>query len=227
MDKCVTNRIAITNLDFDEISLPTLFKIFESEVENKILKISLFSSSNQEMYAICDFKNKNDAYRAYTTFDGIQIEKTKHSLNLSFIPDNFIINQKPISECTNSENFKPVIENSKTKEYDENMIEIEDDIQLDIEIPEEFKTKEKVVLEDKKKNSRIINELEEDNNNQNLLETLKKNEKKDDCADFKINLNDERFKDLFEDEDFILDASNKKFKMQKSSKDIIEKKFKN
>jgi hypothetical protein len=223
MDQDVTSRIAITDLDFDEVTLPTLFKIFESEVEGRINRISLYSRSNHELYAICEFKTKKDSKHIYDTLDGMQIEKTNYTLNLSFIPDVFDPSGSAISECTDSKNFKIIGDTSTKEEFDENLIEMDEDCKLEIEIPEEYRSKPDSVGESKKEKVKM---KEEESSKDNILEALKnKDEKEEADIDFQFDFEDKRFQDLYNNEDFILDASNKKFKVQKSSKAIIEKKF--
>ena len=226
MEKDATNRLAITDIDFDEVTIPTIFKILESEAYGKIIKITLYAGSNSQLYAVCEFKSKKDAMHVYSVLDGIQIERSGHSLNLSFIPDDFVLDDQLVSECTSSENFQIIKDSPQRIELDENMIEIDDDCKLDIEIPDEFKSKTKSDDSIQVKEEKPKRDENQKESNHDVLNALKKNDDENDAdIDFEMNLNDERFQDLYNNEDFALDASNKKFKTQKASKMIIEKKF--
>lgn len=224
MDSGITKRIAITDIDFEEIALPTIFRIFESEVDQRIIRIGLYNSAKAQLYAICEFKSQEFSKKVYDNLDGVEIEKTGNIFNLSFIPDDFELDTL-IAECTDSEDFRGIADKGQKIEIDENMIDLSGEIEVDFEIPEEFKSKAKVETFDYEKGykPKVIEEKEESSSH-HILEALKEDDEKVE-TDFKFDPLDERFKDLYEDENFILDASNKKFKLQKSSKVIIEKKF--
>ena len=105
------------------------------------------------------------------------------------------------------------------------MIELSQEIDINFEIPEEFKSKKvEASLDYEKGYKPNIEEVEEEESSHHILNALKDEDKTEE-PDFEFDALDDRFKDLYEDEDFILDASNKKFKMQRSSKKIVEKKF--
>lgn len=219
MDSEITTRLAVTEVDFEEMTLPTIYRIFESEVGGSINRITLYNGENALIYAVAEFSSKQAAKKAYDNLDGVELEKTGNVLNLSFIPDDFTLD-KAVNECTSSKEFKGVQAVAKKEERDENMIEMSQEVDVDFEIPEEFRTKPK------KQQVETVSKTvkpEESSSEHAVMEALREDVKE--VNDFTFDPNDERFKELYEDEDFTLDASNKKFKQQKSSKDIAKKKF--
>lgn len=226
MDSGITNRLAIVDVDFEEITLPTIFKMIESIVNQRIIKISLYNRNNVDLYLVCEFKSKEYARIAYDSLDGVEIEKTGNVFNMSFIPDDLELDTL-VSECTDSEKFKEVGIKNKKIDINEDMIELSNECEIDFEIPEEFKSKDKPVIFDYEKGYKPIPVEDKEASDHHILEALKEDDSKDQEEDnFIFDPLDNRFKDLYEDEDFSLDASNKKFKLQKSSKVIIDQKFK-
>lgn len=214
-----TTKLAITDLDFSKYDVSYLYKIFESVVNKNIIKVQLYNS-NTSKYAIATFKDVKSSSSAYQFCDGTEIETSGHILNLSYVPNGMEFDTLE-DECTDSVNFKYTSFNQPKHQFDENDIDISEEGLPAFDIPEEFRSKvSEVPIQNLASKAKPIND------ENSMKKVFEKVENQNDCKDFSINLEDERFKDMFENNDFGLDASNKKYKLQGSSKSIVDKKNK-
>jgi len=217
MSNSITSRLAATGIDFGVSSLPKVFRIFESLAGDGILKISLFSSSEQKLYLIADFKNSETAKHIYDLIDGFAIEDTSSIFNFSFVPDDFELDT-PLCECTSSEEFTGTEQEDKEHGIDENMVQLSDDLEVDFEIPAEYRSGAEPV--DGSENGPTVHKAKPADSE--ISKQLKEKTKAEDADDFKFDIHDSRFKALYESDSFIIDASNKKNRQQRASKAIIE-----
>lgn len=216
----VTSKLAISNLNFEEIKPSFIFKAFESFVGAGISKICIYETSNGDQYGIAYFNTVEDAMTVYKTAEGLEIENTGSVFDLSFVLDDFIPDEL-IDTCDGTRKIGKIETNKRKSKFDENMIEISDCV-VDFDIPEEFKSKPEDVVPIK---SEKKTKKKTDDTNNEIAEALNEKEtQKED--DFEFNITDERFKDLFENDDFIIDASNKKALQQRSTRKILEEKRK-
>lgn len=219
----MTNKLAIVGIDFDSITLPCIFKVFESVVGDGVVRAQLYLTGQGDRYSVVEFKDISTAKEAYSFCDGIEVEQTGNVFNLSFVPDDAELDSL-VEECENSREFTYNRRLRKKVTMDEDMVQLSDDqALLDIEIPEEYKTK---AQEEDPQVSIDPEVIKENNGAIGVKEALDGNERADGLEGFQFNVRDERFTDLFEDDDFTLDASNKGFKLQKASKDIFNEKLK-
>lgn len=219
-----SNRIAVTDIDFDKINMPHIFKIFESIVGNRIQSVGLYQDGGSECkYAIAIFKDSESAYQVYEICDGVEVGQSGLFLNLSFVPDDMELDE-PEEFCENSKNFVFNNEMNKKVIFNEDMIELSDDNACYFEIPEEIKLKIKEEESQKEKKEPEIKNKVAATETRSMLE---QEEKTSEFEDFQFNLKDDRFSELFKNNDFILDASNKKFKNQKVSNLIHNESLKN
>lgn len=218
----ITNRLAITDLDFNVVNLPTIFKIFESIIGNYVVKISLYSMNETQQYAVVEFYDDSTAKSAYDDLDGVEIESTGHIFNLSFVPDDYKPDQL-IDECYNSKEYNDSKTIGKNQGINEDMIQLSEELDVNFDIPEEFRTKVEENNENNIKQTKIEKEKPKKDSISEKLKNTKKNKEVD---DFQFNIKDERFKELLEEDEYIIDTSNKKSKQQKASKVIIEEKRK-
>lgn len=215
----ITKRLAVSDIDFEIVHISLIFKIMESFVDDKIKHIGLYETENGYMYALADFEDKNSAEEAYKTLDGTEIEMSGVVFNLSFVPDDFEVDNL-IEECRSSENYRKIRKETKKRQLDEDMIEMSDEIQINFEIPDKFKTDTEGADEQKKQKLNKKENVSEENIANKLKESI------EEADDFSFDIKDDRFKALFENDEFAIDASNKKTKLQKASKIIIEEKLK-
>lgn len=214
----ITRRLAVSDIDFEAIHISLIFKIVESFVEDKIKHIGLFETENGWMYAIAEFEDENAAEQTYRVLDNTEIEMSGIVFNLSFVPDDFKTDNL-IEECRSSDNYRRYRRESKNKQIDENMIEMSEEISMNFEIPDKFRTDLESTSDQKKLKSSKKESVEEET----IANKLKDNVEED---DFKFDIKDDRFKALFENDEFMIDASNKKARQQKASRLIIEEKLK-
>lgn len=234
----MTSRLAIVNLDFESIKPSVLFKMFESMIGSGVLKISLFKTSKCEQYAIVEFRNKTYAKEAYEAMDGVTIEATENILDLSFVPDDFEYDSL-LEECDNSRDSRDYMKIHTRSRIHEDMIQLSEEVDLSVFIPDEFRSvpiEAEADQNDRKlqevklneKNNSSENDIKDDGNNTNMgsnvFDGLKKQKEGDDLDGFEFNVKDERFRGLFENDDFAIDASNRKSKQQQASRIIIEEK---
>lgn len=207
--------------------------MFESAVGKKIQNIKLYSQEDGSQYAVATLDQIKSAKEAFQFLDGTEIEKTGHILNLSYVPADMDLDEL-IQECITSKAFEPSVLRHKKKVFTEDDLEMSNEEAIQFEIPEEFQTKE-IITPEKGVRSQDINEknkkgqegaMVKEPENPLIKDALKADVTTNDLEDFKIDLEDDRFKDIFEDDNFTLEASNKKFKQQTISKKILEKKSK-
>jgi len=219
-----SNRVAVTDIDFDKINVPHIFKIFESIVGNRVQNVGLYQDEGSgSNYAVATFKNSESAYQAYEICDGVEVGQSGVFMNLSFVPDDMQLGE-PEEFCEDSKDFVFNNEMNKKVVVNEDMIELADDNACYFEIPEEVKLKIKEEEAQKERKEPEIKNKVAATETRNMLE---QEEKTSEFEDFQFNLKDDRFSELFKNNDFILDASNKKFKSQKVSNLIHSESLKN
>lgn len=215
----ITTRLAITNMDFDSVALSTIFKIFESIIGNKISKISLFGTGQNEQYAVVEFTDKRHAKEAYDSIDGLEIETTGNIFDLSFVPTAFK-GDVLLSECYSSYDYKGPKETGKRRCVDETAIQLSDELEVNFDIPDEFRTMLGKEAEEQSTQKQIVTG---DDVSLGVSKALKSEEHERDHDGFSFDIKDDRFQSLFDDDDFIIDASNRKSRQQQASRVIIGK----
>lgn len=220
MEDSITKRLAITDLNFDKVQIGWLMKIFEGLLEKKIVSIKLYVSKKSQQFAVAEFENSEDSKKIYDLCDGIEIEDLKEIFNLSFIPENMVF-ENPIEEFYDSKKFRFSKLNQKSIKSANDIIDLSEEIStLKVEMSESENTPEVEVpnkLDDK-------NSIKVDQNQDQLNQNF---ESEDDSTEFKgfiYNPNDQRFKKLYEDDDFNIDASNYKFQKNPKLKEILKQK---
>lgn len=209
----MTRKLAITGVD-DSITSPCIFRVFESVVGDGVECVQLYSTTEGRCYFIVGFKSLSLAKRAYDLCDGVEIEQTGNVLNLSFVPEDMELDSL-VEECESSRDFVHFRNAGRKMVLDESMIQLSDDNVLDIEIPEEHKTR--ACEEDVQTFQR--------QNVSNAEIKVSNDGESDELEGFQLDLKDERLVDLFDDDDFTLDASNKGFRLQRASRDIFNQKL--
>ncbi|ELA42390.1 uncharacterized protein VICG_00489 [Vittaforma corneae ATCC 50505] len=116
----ITNRLAITNLDFDSVNLSTIFRIFESVIGPSIVRISLFGTERSQQYAIAEFTDKRHAKDAYDSIDGLEIEATGNIFDLSFVPADFK-GDTLLDDCSNPCGYENTNKANKRCSMDESL----------------------------------------------------------------------------------------------------------
>lgn len=208
----VTNRLAVTEIDFEQHKLHTLFKVFESVVGDAVVKVSLFQPDASACYAIVEFRDRKSAKEAYDALDGVEIENSGSTLNLSFVPDEFE-HDALVDECSCADNYEEMLERDRGVEINEDMIELSDELNIDFGIPEGFKTVENVPEE---------KEADESSDHEISKALKQKKAPAEHDETFEFDVKDSRFASLFENDDFVIDASNRKSKQQRATKLIVE-----
>lgn len=210
----MTKKLAIVGID-NSITPPCIFRVLESVVGDGVICVQLYSTAEGAHYFVAEFKSIGLARRAYDLCDGMEIERTGNVLNLSFVPENAELDML-IEACESSKDFVHHRSAGRKTVLDEDMIQLSDDNVLDIEIPEEYRTK-------------VREEEPQPMQKQSVGSTevmVPNNMESDELEGFQFNIKDERFADLFRDDDFTLDASNKGFRLQKASREIFNEKLK-
>lgn len=220
MSENITRRLAASGLNMEKISIQWLFKIVETISERKLTKVSIHFTKTHRQYCVLEFESSADAQKIYDFCDGLLIEDTNEIFDLAYIPDAMDIGE-PAEECTSIRGFQFKKPSSASNEAaalelsDEEERIVSGDANEDIEpaveepvvnIKETAKKEEKEKLEKKAAETQQILEDEKDTNN---------------FEEFKFDLTDERFKKVFDDQDFALDASNKKYKKQAETDQIL------
>lgn len=218
--------LAVTDIDIEKINAAYIFKIFESMIGNTIKNVNLYESRDTgEYYFIVFFETNSSAKESYELLDGLEIEQTGIFLNLSFVPQDMSLDD-PIEECKSSKQFKNKILTPVNPTFNDEMIELSDDNEVLFDIPDEVKAQfrkeeEKLALYRKEPVKKIENE-----SSNAIKEAMKPDDSKNAMEGFEFNVADDRFQKVYENDDFILDASNKKFKVQKASMNILDERNK-
>lgn len=222
METAMTKKLAITGVDFNSVTLACIFRVFESVVGDRVVRTRLYFTDRGESYSVIEFKDASSAKEAYAFCDGMEVEQTGSIFNLSFVPEDAELDSLA-EECDSSRDFVHGRSANKRVEINEDMVQLSDDeILLDIEIPEEYKTK---IQEKDSKAPRRTDATRKDDGTVSMKEAFGGDEYVDELEGFQFNVRDERFADLFEDDDFTLDASNKGFRLQRVSKEIFDEKL--
>lgn len=233
----LTIQLAVTELDFELIKLPTIFKISELIVGNGVAKISLFDQEKHGQYAIVELSDEECAKNAYIDTDGIEIENSGHIFNLSFIPAVFARDPVLGERTSSKDHDSSKMIYRKHKNLDDNMIQPCEELDVDFQIPDEFKSQPNFEVTSKpdiKKHSKtdykaVIKkhaQIVPDQNLKSVTTTLKVRGNVEEVDDFTFDTKDSIFRNLFVCDEFIIDASNKKSIQQWVSKNIIQEKRK-
>lgn len=210
----VTKRLAITGIDFEACTSPKIFRILESVVNNAVLTVSLHRSSQGTLYGVVELTNNEAAKKVYDAIDGFEIENTGNIFDLSFIPDDAVLTT-PLDMCTSSDGCFDLEEYNDKNGDREDMFQMSEDLNVDFDIPDKFK--EKAVEEIK-----MVDKCTNKDTSEDTISKKLKQKSVSEPDDFKFDANDDRFGAIFENDDFMIDASNKKSKVQKASKIIAE-----
>ncbi|KAM0681197.1 hypothetical protein GINT2_000392 [Glugoides intestinalis] len=239
-DSSVTDRLAISHIDFDKISLPLIFKVFESFVGDQIVNISLFQTDKYELYAIAKFTKRMYAKKAYEMTEGLKLEDTYCTFDLSFVPDDFVLD-KLIDSCTESVEYEKRLEMlSKNTVDDESMIDISDEKSTPLgisestslgmsekpllNIPEITSIKEQPVIVKEVKEVKQVKEKK--GKKSQIQQEMHSFSQEEEEKGFEFDISDKRFQNLLDNDDFIIDASNNKSKKQKATSKILQEKRK-
>lgn len=214
MDENVTKRIAVKHIDFDKVPLEWIFKIFENVCDSKLVSLGMYLSKSKDPFAVAEFKDRESSNAVYNFCDGMVVEDTHETFDLSFIPDSFKLGE-PLSVCTSSKNFK-FYRDIRSKNEIPNTLEMsEENDCLDSEIPESLRQQEPQPVLEKKSVAK---------EKSNFEEILEKEPSAEESDDFQFNAGDERFSKLLNDTNYMIDASSDKFRKEPQLKKIIEEK---
>lgn len=227
-DSSPTKRLAITDIDLDAIPLQYIFKILSNIADNKLTSVKRYHSRKGSVFSVAEFTEVEAAFNAYDICDGCEIEGTHHIFNLSFVPDAVVL-PAPVEECFECSGFIP---HRKQHSNPETMLESTERIQSLIEeIPEEIRAtcqeamhQDKPADEDKNKLGNKEKDKPSDKEENSLKTAILKERNADELDGFVFDAKDPRFADLYEDQDFLLDASNRLFAAQKESIEIVDEK---
>lgn len=217
----ITKRLAAKNLNPEKIPVGWLYIIMEGILEKSIVSVKTYITPKSGLVYVIEFYEKEDAKRIYDFCDGLLIEDTKEVFDLSFIPEHIKFDA-PIDECLDNKGFQYQKPTSKAIDYDK-MIDASEDEEIEEanEEPEEENDKDTT----KKSNKKLDNKKEKPTvvkKKINLKEAVANEKSVDDLEGFELDMKDDRFSKIFNNPDFALDASNKKFKEQKESKKILD-----
>jgi len=203
----VTKRLAARNLDPEKIQPRWLLRIVETIIEKKIVSVKTCLSKKKELVHVIEFSEREDAKRIYDFCDGLLIEDTRELFDLSFVPDSVDFGA-PLDECRDSAGFcyqKP----SRAKIDYTDLLGPGSDEEGDAS-EEKGAGKAANAKKGEPKTKPI-----------NLQDALDNEDEADDLEGFKFDMADERFSRIFTDHDFVLDASNKRFREQRESAEIL------
>ncbi|KAF7683480.1 ESF1 like protein [Astathelohania contejeani] len=245
-----TDKLAILSLDWDRIRAVDILKMLSSVLENpkKLKSVKIYQqekqngakdeSSDDENYeciAIAEFKSKKYAKKVYNECDGCVIGATNDTFDLRFIGPDYKTG-KLIDEASDCEDYDhrsmaigstSMINKSKRRgEFLENLFRAEDIdlkiannlIVLSDEEDEEIKLEEEIKMEESKKKKKSKHK-------EKIKEMKKKSRSKENTIE-NFDPNDERFAEIYTNEDFIIDSTKEIVKRNKSLKSIIREKRK-
>lgn len=222
MSSEITKRLAVSNLNREKVPIQWLFKIIETLLEKKIVSIRTYLSKKNTAFSVVEFFDSDDAKKLYDFCDGLQIEDTKEVFDLSFIPESMEF-EDPLDECLDGSTFRFKKNVRQQIDYN-NLVEVSDEEdRLGIDIPEHLK-QIAVHATEEKKISPKEKEIAE------MKKALEKDDEVDEYDGFQFDVKDGRFQQVFTNDDFAIDASNKKFKKQPETIEIlneIRKKYEN
>ncbi|KAI4291930.1 hypothetical protein PAPHI01_1204 [Pancytospora philotis] len=216
MSQNITKRLAARGLDMEKIPLQRLFKIVEGILERKPLGVSTHTTKSGSSYCVIEFEDKADAGRIYEFCEGLQIEDTKEIFDLSFIPDAMDVGPAA-EECRTSAGYR--FKRGAEKEIDyEDMIE-SSSAAADAE-PATAEAPAEPAESERSKKKRLEKEAREKKAAE-VKEMLDDQEKPNELEGFQFDIADERFKKVFEDADYTIDASHKKYKKRPEAAEIM------
>lgn len=214
----ITEKLAISDLDFEKINIEWIMTIFERILNKKLNSIKLFASKSGKEFAVAEFDEIKDAKEIYDFCDGFEIEDTHELFNLSFVPKNIELGE-PIKVCKDSSNFKFGKNSKKSNMSAAEMIDVSnDEVPLEVEVPNTFKYDEEEVA------APVLDDSKKKDDKNRLLGAIEDEEDKREDEGFKFDALDDRFRRLYEDENFIIDTSDLKYKNQQDLKEVVNEK---
>lgn len=194
--------MALRKVSMERVPLPWLFRMIEGILEKKIVAIKAYMSGSNGPFSIVEFESPEDAKKIYDFCDGLEIEDTREIFDFAFVPDAKVF-ADPLEECLKCTDFN----------FKEHVDRLRDRAPAAEDYEEDEKARRPAAPDSKAKETAKSTEIKE---------ALEAAEEVDDCEGFVFDLHDERFERMFTDPEFMLDASNKKFREQRESVVILD-----